>query len=69
MLKTKDVISKWPEDPLRKPVKRLWLLLKNEAKRVITWLLFYQPENNYYAMLHALEIFILVSLIYLFSRG
>ena len=62
-------IPKWQEDPLRKPAKRLWVLVKNEAKRIIKWLFFYQPENNYYATMHILELFILVSLLFIFSRG
>ena len=63
-------IPNWPEDPLRKPYKRLVRLVIKEGKRIVNWLFFYQPRDKNYAMLHIFDIIILVYLtIRLLSRG
>ena len=69
MRKPNDIISKWPEDPLRKPVKRLWVLVKREAKRAKKWLFFYQPKDTFDEMLHIFDVIVLIYLTIRLLRG
>ena len=70
MRKLNDTISRWPEDPLRKPFKRFVRLVIKEVKRAKNWLFFYQPKDKFDEMIHIFDLIVLVYLaIRLLSRG
>jgi hypothetical protein len=60
---------KFETDPLELKaelfLKRVWIFIKKESKRIIKWLFFYKPENKMDAILHIIDV---LTIIYILTR-
>ena len=66
MTKLKKIDAKWKEesDEVNKKLRTYYVKISKEFKKMLDWMLFYQPKNNFDKYWHLLDI-ILVDIVLL----